>query len=181
MRYSLNSVSQSLEVGNSSSWVLSFRRDGASGPDPSDFNLIKSDSHGFTPAIDVDYDQLQVETKTLVVGPGIEIPIPVFNKGTRLIKVTLYDSHRKQIRQAMLDWVEIHLDLDRGVSPTLSGMKSKSLIIDVHHFDLTHNDISNRTTESFYVLPTGALTYRGDQQFAADTLPLEFMVIGKAS
>lgn len=182
MRYSLNSVASSLEVGNSSSWVLSFRRAGeSSAPDPSEFNLIKSDSYGFTPALDVDYDQFNVETKTITVGPGIELELPVLNKGTKSITVTLYDSHEKLIRNAMRSWVKDYLQIDKGKAPSFADLQKRALILDIDHFDVTLGSIPEHTQDSFYVLPKGQLTFRGDQSFQSDTLPLTFLVVGEVN
>jgi hypothetical protein len=178
MRFSHNELASSkFEVGHTSNWVLQFERpSGSVAPDPNLFNLI---SGNFTPALDVNYDQQNIITKTIVVGPGIKIDVPVFLEECQSIAVTVYEEHNKILRTAIRDWATQGLKIREGKAPVLSKLIKSSLILKIQHFDKGLKSLTKRPTDAYYVMPSKELTFRGDQQFQLETLPLTFTVIGR--
>ncbi len=169
------------QVGNTSSWVLEFERPSgaASGvPQATSLNLIAGQ---FAPAIDVNYDQHTIVTKSLSIGPGIPLDIPFLLEECKSISLTLYEEHQKVFRSAIRDWVVKGLDITKGRAPVLSQILNHSMILKVHHFDRKLKALSARKSDAYYVIPSEKITFLGDQSFQASTLPLTFTVVGRYS
>lgn len=176
-RYTANSLRNSLEVGTTSNWVVSFEAVGDSGVDPSPFNIITDGSNGhYSPVLDIDYDQSVVHNKEFNVGPGINFKIPVYSQHSTKLRITFYDDHLKSIRSALLDWQRSVLSTHLGKSPNLTYLKGQALLLVIYHFDKGLNNL--RINDSLYILPDESTTFRGDQDFLADSLPVTFNVIG---
>lgn len=173
-RYSLNTLKNSFELGSTSNWVLVFEASGRMSPDASKFNLIDG---RFTPAIDVEYDDYTVINQTISVGPGVELTIPVYAKNSPpSVQLSLYDDHTKTIRKELKYWVNDILQINKGRAPDLAKLKESCMLMKVHHFDKLGNSLS---TDAFYILPTDSLTFRGDQSFGEDNIPISFNIVGR--
>lgn len=172
-RFTSNQLRGSFELGNTSSWVVSFESVGQNSPDVSKLNLIAGK---FCPVSDVEYDQYTVTTHNILVGPGLEINVPVYAADhPHSITMTIYDEHKKTIRTFIRNWATKTLKLTKGQAPVLSKLKDSCLLVRIQHFDKQLNNLSN---DSFYILPMDSLAFRGDQAFSADTIPLTFNVVG---
>lgn len=172
-RYSLNTLKNAFELGNTSSWVLAFESVGARSPNVKNLNLIDGK---YCPAIDINYDEYSIYEETITLGPGAEIVIPVYCKGLpKTLAITLYDDHKHSFRKEIKRWVKEELNLVIGRAPSFNRLKEVSLLVHIYHFDKQGKAIS---TDSYYLLPTEALSRRGDQSFSSETLPITFNVIG---
>lgn len=172
-RYSLNKLKNSLELGTTSNWVVSFESAGGNSADANKLNLINNE---YTPAIDVEYNNYTIINNEITVGPGTTIVVPVYAKSSPSdIRLTLYDDHNKAIRKELKRWAIEVLPFSKGQSIPLNKQKDYALIINIYHFN---RQLVSTMKDSFYVLPTDELVFRGDQSFSADTLPISFNVIG---
>ncbi len=176
-KFSANQLRNSFEPGNTSDWAVTFENAVSNkAPDASIFNFIKTPDINYSPVKDVEFDQIIIKTKEFSVGPGLDFKIPVFAQGGHEIKVVFYDNHFKDIRHALIDWAKEFLDLTKGRSPPLSILKDYCLLLDVLHFDRQSNDLGRDS--SFYVVPDKSITFLGNQDFQADTIPVEFNIVG---
>lgn len=167
-----------MELGSTSHWVVAFENSSSAGkaPNADILNFIKTDEGNYSTVKDVDYDQAVIKKKDFVVGPGFEFSIPYLVQSGQSIKLTLFDNDQKLFRQTILDWVYEFLPIKNGQAPVLSKLKDYCLILTVYHFDKQHNSLQK--DDSFYVIPDASIAFRGDQEFAADTLPIEFVILG---
>jgi len=173
LRFSLNQLKSSFELGSTSNWVVSFEKGGASAPDISNFNIIAGQ---WCPVLDVSYDDYNVYNETISVGPSVTMQIPAkASNSPDVIALTLYDDHALRIRLALNSWVDL-MQIKLGRAPMLKELKKYSLIVKIHSFT---KDGLPVLTDAFYILPSESLARRGDQSFSADTLPISFNVIGR--
>lgn len=172
-RYSLNKLKNSFELGSTSNWVAVFQSVGANSPDASKLNIINGE---FCPIIDVDYPEYEVINKSLVIGPGVTINIPVFSPNSpNTISLTLYDDHKKIIKRELSTWVHDKFKIIEGKAPPITLLKNYCLLLIIYYFDKTGAQFEKK---AFYVMPADTLNVRGDQSFAPDTLPVTFNIIG---
>lgn len=180
MRMSFSQVAGSFEAGHTSNWVVQFEKPSGALAAVPEANLLNLISDEFTPALDVEYDQHNVITKELVIGPGIKINLPVLLEECQEVTLTLYEEHKKIFRSAIRDWVT-GLNLKQGKAPKLSELINSCLILKIYHFDKSLKKLDNRSLDAYYVMPSAAITFRGDQAFQLETMPLTFTVLGRYS
>jgi hypothetical protein len=173
MKYSLNQVRTTLEVGHTSQWVVVFEAAGTKSPNIKNLNLIDGK---YAPVIDINYTGLEVKTTEQVSSPYSTVLIPHYAKNTpSTLSLTIYDDHYKTIMNELRSWIKkTPWSKNRSINPT--RMKEYALIIHIHHTDRYDNVIS---TDSYYVYPDQSIDFRGDQSFNPDTLPINFNVIGE--
>lgn len=175
-KFTANELRAAFEPGSSSDWVASFSDSGSRAPDANIFNFIKTSDLNYSPVKDVDYNQIVIKNKEFNIGPGLEFKVPVFAQRGLELKVTFYDNHFKEIRYALLDWVNEFLEITQGRAPTLSNIKDYCLLIDIYHFDRQSNGLDK--DDSLYILPDSSVAFLGNQDFQADTLPIQFNIVG---
>lgn len=107
-KFTANEARAALELGHSSLWAASFSNvPGSNAPDTSVLNMIKSTEGGFTPALDVSYDQLTVVSGKVDVGLGFfSISTPRFVQEAQEVKLTLLDDHRQIVRDYFRAWTD---------------------------------------------------------------------------
>lgn len=175
-RFTANNLRNSFELGTTSNWVVAFEEAGSKAPPISNFNLIKTPTGGLTPVLDISFDEETIETESFTYGCGIKVDIPVFSQPPTQIKLTCFDSDLKTIKDAMLLWVRKYLKINKGLAPSLNRLKDSSLLLVVYNFDTELNSLDRKN--AYYVIPKGALEYRGDQSFSLDSFPIEFTILG---
>lgn len=176
MRFTANNLRKAMEVGSTSNWLITFQDvAGSSAPKADSINLIKSSNGNFFPAQDIDYNQVNIEEKTIEVGPAIKISVPVFMEPPTEMSITYFETHQKVIRNFMRDWVS-KSSLKNKQAP--SNLKKIAMKVVIWYFDKELNSLGNYPKDVYYVYPKGALSTRGDQQFAVDTNNLVLAIIG---
>lgn len=170
-RYSRNELNTLPEVGNTSSWVIAFQGS-RSGVSSSALNLI---SNKYIPASDVSYVNYTVQSASIQPGGLYKINYVAFaDTIPDAISVTVYDTDLKSIRKAMINWVA-NRKWRQGQSKSLGKLKEEAAKLTIWHFT---KDMKKQYNETFLVLPGKDMDFKGDQSFNADTLALDFIVIG---
>jgi len=176
MRFTSNNLRAAMEVGSTSNWLITFQNvAGSSAPKADLINLIKSPNGNFFPAQDVEYNQVNIEEKAIEVGPSIKISIPVFVEPPTEMRITYFETHKKTIRNFVRNWVG-NSSLKNKQAP--SNLKKIAMKVIVWYFDKELNDLVEYPKDVYYVYPKGALSTRGDQQFAVDSNNLVLDIIG---
>jgi len=176
MRFSANQLRTAMEAGSTSNWLVTFQDvSGSSAPKADLLNLIKSSDGNFFPAQDVDYNQLNIEEKTIEVGPSIKISVPVFIEPPTEINLTYFETHKKHIRAFVRDWVGKSSLKDKQAP---SNIKKIAMKIVIWYFDKELKDLEQYPKDVYYAYPKGALGTRGDQAFALDTNNLVLSIVG---
>jgi len=175
-KYTFNQARATMgEVGNASSWLISFEMvSGSSMTNISSLNLIAGK---FFPAIDVDYNQIDVQKKELKIGPDLEVNIPTHCANITSIKIQFYDTDKKKIRTALRDWV-IHKTSLTSNRQAPADLKDIALKLVVYHIDKKELEEISGLTEKFYIVPDGTIDFHGDGSFNLDSLPITFNIVG---
>ena len=74
----------------------------------------------------------------------------------------------------MINWVA-NRKWRQGQSKSLGKLKEEAAKLTIWHFT---KDMKKQYNETFLVLPGKDMDFKGDQSFNADTLALDFIVIG---
>ena len=174
-KYSFNEARTMGELGNSSNWAISF--DTIPGSKVTSINSLNLIKNQFFPAMDIDYEQANIETVTITVGPNLDIKIPVCNKNTTELTVQFYDTDIKKIRSFMLDWIrhKMKIDSDNPLAP--SNFKNIAIKIKIFHYDKEHNLLKD-IKDIFYIVPDGSIDFHGDQSYQLDTNQIKFNIVG---
>ena len=176
MRFTANNLRVAMEAGSTSNWLVTFENvAGSKAPKADLLNLIKSDNGNFFPCQDVDYNQTNIEEKTIEVGPSIKISVPVFIEPPTEISLTYFETHQKDIRAFVRNWVE-KSSLKNKQAP--SNIKKIVMKVVIWYFDKELKGLEQYPKDVYYVYPKGALSTRGDQAFALDTNTLTLAIVG---
>lgn len=157
---------------NSSNWVVSFSGGKGTSERLSGLNLIIGQ---FVPAIDVEYDQLIMNKESLELGPGVSYDYLTHIKPTRAITLTVFDNIDRSIRNTIIKWANEIITTDgSGMrAPNMASISSHALTLNIHR--VKQGEIVDQ--QSYNVVPDGSISFRGDQDYGAVSIPLTFLVI----
>lgn len=167
MKFTANELRSSMELGSTSTWVVSF----SSGKnfDVSKFNLIKNT---YAPVDNVDYRYFGSNQVDIKIGPEITVKFITRVKGNPdSIELVVYDDDKHTIHTMLRNWV--------GSTTAVKGQAidmDDCAIINIHKLNKADDILF---TDSFYVFPTDDFNWKGDQSFEASSFPLKLVVKGR--
>lgn len=173
-KYSVNDIRSSLEAGNSSGFVVTFKSGGPYGPNPRNFNLIKGK---FAPVTEYSVNHKNLEYYEITVGPNIGFSLPVRSSGPSEMSMTLVDDYRDTIFNTVRDWID---NLPTNQVPPrvipLHKLKDYSVVASIMRVDKLGSLIMEPV--NYYLLPPSQLDLTNDNSFGLNTIALNFVVIG---